>query len=127
MNHILKDLTDRGVIAYIDDIVIYAKTEEELVKLTKQVLWKLEDNRLCVNAKKCVFHSREVEFVGYAIGSKGVRMSNNKVIDILAWNTPRSVQEVQQFLGFANFYHRFIRSYSAICTPLTQLTKKSQI
>ena len=48
------------------------------MELTKQVLQELEDNRLCVNAKKCVFHSHEVEFVGYTIGSKGVRMSNNK-------------------------------------------------
>ena len=127
MNHVLKDLNDRDVVAYIDDILIYAKTEEELVELTKQVLRKLQDNRLCVNAKKCVFHSREVEFVGYAIGSKGVRMSDNKVKDILAWNAPRSVHEFQQFLGFANFYRRFIRSYSAIGAPLTQLMKKCQI
>ena len=60
------------------------------------------------------FHSREVEFVGYTIGSKGVRMSDNKVKDILAWNAPRSVHEVSQFFGFANFYRRFIRSDSTI-------------
>ena len=54
-------------------------------------------------------------------------MSDNKVKDLLAWNAPRSVHEVQQFLGFANFYRRFIRSYSAICAPLTQLTKKGQV
>ena len=54
-------------------------------------------------------------------------MSDNKVKDILVWNAPRSVHEVQQFLGFANFYRGFIRSYSAICAPLTQLTKKGQI
>ena len=127
MNHVPKDLTDRGVAAYIDDILIYAKTEEELVELTKQVLRKLEDNRLCVNAMKCVFHSREVEFVGYTIGSKGARMSDNKVKDILAWNAPSSIHEVQHFIGFTNFYRRFIRSYSAICAPLTQLTKKGRI
>ena len=80
------------------------------MELTKQVFRKLEDNRLCVNAKKCVFHSCEGEFVGYTIGSKGVRMSDNKVKNIWAWNAPRSVHEVQQFLGFANFYRRFIRS-----------------
>ena len=97
------------------------------MELTKQVLWKLEDNRLYVNAKQCVFHSREIEFVGYTIGLKGGRMSDNKAKDMLACNAPRSVHEVQQFLGFANFYRRFIRSYSAICAPLTQLRKKIQI
>ena len=64
------------------------------MELTKQVLQKLKDNRLCVNAKKCVFHSHEVEFVGYTIGSKGVRMSDNKAKYILTLNAPRSVHEV---------------------------------
>ena len=54
-------------------------------------------------------------------------MSDSKIKDILAWNAPRSVHEIQQFIGFANFYHWFVRSYSAICAPLTQLTKKGQI
>ena len=82
------------MVAYIDAILIYAKIEEELLELTKHVLQKLENNRLWLNAKKCVFHTREVEFVGYTIRSKGIKMSDNKVIDILAWNAPSSVREV---------------------------------
>ena len=70
---------------------------------------------------------KKVEFVGYTIGSKGVRMSDNKVKDILASNVPRSIHEVQQFLEFANFYRRFVRSYIAICALLTHLMKKGQI
>ena len=62
------------------------------------------DNSLCVNAKQCVFHAREVEFVGYTIGQNGVKMSENKVKHILGWEAPRSVHEVQQVLGFPNFY-----------------------
>ena len=127
VNHVLKDLTDRGMVPYIDDILIYAKSEKELVELTKQLLRKLEDNRLCLNVMKCVFHSCEVESVGYTIGSKEVRMSDDKVKHIVAWNAPRSVNEVQQFWGSANFYRRFIRSSSAISPPLTQLMKKGKI
>ena len=127
VNEVLKQYIDRGVVAYIDDILIYSKTEEELVDLTKKVLRKLLDNSLCVNAKKCVFHAREVKFVGYTIGQNGVKMSENKVKHILEWEAPRSFHEVQQFLGFANFHRRFIREYSSICRPLTQLTKKGQI
>ena len=126
-NEVLKEYIDRGVVAYIDDILIYSKTEEELVDLTKKVLRQLLDSSLCVNAKKCVFHPREVEFVGYTIGQNGVKMSENKVKHILEWEAPRSFHEVQQFLGFANFYRRFIRGYSSICRPLTQLTKKGQV
>ena len=85
------------------------------------------DHSLCVNAKKCVFHACEVEFVGYTIGQSGVKMAGNKVKHILEWEAPRSVHEIQQFLGFANFYQRFIRGYSSICRPLTQLTKKGQV
>ena len=68
INEVLKEYIDRGLVDYIDDILIYSKTEEELVDLTKKVLKKLLDNSLCVNAKKCVFHACEVEFVGYTIG-----------------------------------------------------------
>ena len=127
VNEVLKEYIDRGLVAYIDDILIYSKTEEELADLTKKVLRKLSDNSLCVNAKKCVFHAREVEFLGYTIGQNGVMMSENKVKHILKWEAPRSVYEVQQFLGFAHFYRRFVRGYSSICRPLTQLTKKGQV
>ena len=126
-NEVLKQYIDRGVVAYIDDILIYFKTEEELVDLIKKVLKKLLDNSLCVTAKKCVFHAPQVKFVGYTIGQNNMKMSENKVKHILEWEAPRSVHEVQQFLGFANFYRRFIRGYSSICRPLTQLTKKRQV
>ena len=89
VNEVLKEYIDRGVVAYIDDILIYSKTEDELVDLTKKVLRKLLDNSLCVNAKKCVLHAREVEFVGYTNGQNGVKMSENKVKHILEWEAPR--------------------------------------
>ena len=56
VNHVLREQIDRGLVVYIDDILIYARTEEELIKLTKSVLTKLEENTLCINAKKCLFH-----------------------------------------------------------------------
>ena len=127
VNEVLKEYIDRGVVAYIDDILIYSKMEDELVDLTKKVLRKLLNNSFCVNRKKCVFHTREVEFIGYTIGQNGVKMSKNKVKHILEWEAPRSIHEVQQFLEFANFYRRFIKGYSSICRPLTQLTKKGQV
>ena len=83
VNNVLSEYIDRGVVVYIDDILIYADTEEKLVELTRKVLRKLEEHSLCVNAKKCVFYAQEVEFVGYIFGAKGVRMSENKVKDIL--------------------------------------------
>jgi len=124
MNHVLSDVLDVGVLAYMDDIVIYAKKEEEHDRLVKEVLKRLQENGLAVSPEKCVWKEQEVEFLGYVIGRNGVRMSKGKVKAVLDWGTPRSLTEVQSFLGFANFYRRFIQDYSRIARPLTELTKK---
>ena len=124
MNGILSEYLDKGVIVYIDDILIYTETEEEHTRLVSWVLRRLAEFKLCVNIEKCIFHASEVEFVGFTIGSQGVRMSKDKVADIQDWERPLSVKEVQKFIGFANFYRRFIKGFSKICKPLTDLTKK---
>ena len=126
VNNVIKEHIDKGVVIYIDDIRIYATSVQELIQLTTQVLTKLEDNSLLVNAKKCVFHQYEVEFVGFTIGHNGIKMAATKVKNIIEWQEPRSVHEAQQFLGFANFYRRFINGYSEVARPLSNLTKKGQ-
>jgi hypothetical protein len=123
MNHVLSDLLDIGVIAYMDDILVYAKSEDEHDRLVKEVLERLQQNGLAVSPDKCVWKAREVEFLGYMIGREGIRMASGKVDTVLAWKTPTSLTEVQAFLGFANFYRRFIKDYSRIARPLTELTK----
>ena len=124
INEVLRDLLDEGVIVYIDDILIYSETEEEHEKLVAKVLKRLSKHRLCAAIKKCQFHVREVEYLGYRITKDGISMSPKKVQTIRDWETPKSVKEVQEFMGFANFYRRFIHNYSAIAKPLTDLTKK---
>jgi len=104
MNHVLSDVLDIGVLAYMDDILIYAKEEEEHDRLVKEVLERLQKNGLAVSPEKCVWKEQEVEFLGYIIGRNGVRMSEGKIKTVLDWETPRSLTEVQSFLGFANFY-----------------------
>jgi len=126
MNHILSDVMDIGVLAYMDDILVYAKTEKEHDTLVKTVLERLQQNGLAVSPEKCVWKAEEVEFLGYIIGCNGVSMSQDKVEAILSWNSPTSVKETQSFLGFANFYRRFIQDYSRIARPMTELTKKSE-
>jgi len=126
INHVLSDLLDVGVLAYMDDILIYAKTREEHDRLVKDVLQRLEDKGLAVAAEKCVWSAQEVEFLGYVIGRNGIEMARNKVEAVLNWKTPRSLMETQSFLGFANFYRRFIQDNSRVARPLTELTKKSE-
>jgi len=104
MNHMLSDVLDVGVLAYMDDILIYAKTIEEHDRLVKEVLERLQKNRLAVSPEKCVWKTQEVEFLGYIIGREGIKMSKGKVEAVLSWEAPKSLKEVQSFLGFANFY-----------------------
>jgi len=89
MNHILSDVLDVGVLAYMDDILIYAKREEEHDRLVREVLKRLQENGLAVSPEKCVWKEQEVEFLGYIIGRNGVRMSEGKVKTVLDWETPR--------------------------------------
>jgi len=126
MNNVLSDLLDVGVLAYMDDILIYAVTKSEHDHLVKEVLRRLQDKGLAVSPEKCVWRAQEVEFLGYVIGREGIKMSNDKVQVVLSWKIPKSLTEVQSFLGFANFYRRFIQDYSKVAQPLTELTKKTE-
>ena len=125
MNHVCSDMLDVGVLAYMDDILVYGVTEEEHNERVKEVLKRLTTNGLAVSPEKCVWKAQEVEFLGYIIGREGVKMSKDKVDAVLKWKTPESLAEVQSFLGFANFYRRFIKDYSRVARPLTELTKKT--
>jgi len=75
---------------------------------------------------KSVFHQEEVEFLGYIVKTSGVTMSNRKVKGIQNWAHPRSVKEVQIFIGFANFYRRLIQHCWKVCKPITKKLKESQ-
>jgi len=122
MNHVFSDMLDVGLLAYMDNIVVYAKTQEEHDEKVKEVLTRLTENGLTVSPDKCVWRVQEVEFLGYIIGREGIKISREKVEAVLSWRTPESLADTQSFLGFANFYRRFIQDYSRIAHPLTELT-----
>jgi len=123
MNHVFSDMIDLGLLVYMDDFLIYAKTEEEHDQRVKEVLKRLHENRLAVSPDKCVWKTQEVEFLGYVIRQNEIKMAKGKVEAVLEWKTPASLTEVQSFLGFANFYRRLIKDYSRVARPLTELTK----
>src|SRR6266568_4111998 len=119
MNEILHDLLDQGVIVYIDDILIYTESMRQHVDLVQKVLQRLMDARLHVSIDKSFFHLKEVEYLGYQITEQGISMSEEKVEAVQEWSLPHDVKEVQDILGFANFYRRFIEGFSKVCKPLT--------
>ena len=119
MNTILEEFLDHGVVVYLDDILIYYKPLEDHKALIKQLLARLERHDLAISLKKSMFHVDTVEFLGYIVGKDGVTMSKKKVESILSWKAPRSVKDIQIFIGFANFYRRFIKNFSKVCKPIT--------
>jgi hypothetical protein len=112
INDVFRDMLDIGVIAYMDDILIYSETIEEHVAMVRKVMERLRKANLCVSIKKSYFHQREVEFLGYKISDRGISMTTKKVEEIKEWSTPEKVVDVQSFMGFANFYRRFIKGFS---------------
>ena len=125
-NDIFRDFLDSFTIVYLDDILIYSKTQEEHDIHVRQVLQRLREYGLYAKLEKCSFDQNHVEFLGYVVSQQGISMDPSKVQTILNWQPPRSVRDVQCFLGFANFYRKFIKNYSNIVMPLTELTRKNK-
>jgi transposase InsO family protein len=124
INSALNDCLDQYAIAYLDDILIYSDNMEEHVQHVKEVLQRLRAHHLELKPEKCEFHKEEVEFLGHMVGVNGVRISEAKIKTIKEWETPKTVKDVQSFLGFVNFNRQFIRDFAKIAIPLTKLTKK---
>ncbi len=125
INEVFRDMLNRWLIVYIDDILIYSRSLREHVQHVRAVLRRLIDHQLYAKAEKCEFHQESVSFLGYVISSGGVAMEDQKVHTVVNWPQPTNLKELQRFLGFANFYRRFIRNFSSIAAPLTSMTKRS--
>ena len=124
INEALRGYLDEFCTAYLDDILIYSENELEHAEHVLKVFRRLEEAGLQIDATKCSFYATEVKYLGLIIGTTGVRMDPDKVRTVTEWPIPRNVKDVQSFLGFANFYRRFVYNFSKIAAPLTRLTKK---
>jgi hypothetical protein len=124
MNDIFKDLLDVCVTVYLDDILIYSDDLHAHRKQVREVLKRLRAHGLYARLDKCEFEAESVEYLGYILSPGGLKMSEDKVQTIQDWPEPKKVKDIQSFLGFANFYRRFIYNYSDIVVPLTRLTRK---
>ena len=111
----------------LDDILIYSNTLEEGHRHIREVLLQLRNNKLYTRGDKCSFHEDTVEYLGFILSPNSLLMNPGKVSAILEWPEPHKVKDIQSFLGFANFYRRFISDYSKITVPLTRLTHKGTL
>ncbi|OWT42324.1 retrovirus polyprotein [Pochonia chlamydosporia 170] len=124
INEVLRPFLDRYCTAYIDDILIYSNDLASHRLHVKSVLQALEAAGLQLDVKKCEFETTEVKYLGMIISTTGVRMDPAKVDCLVNWEAPINVKDVQAFLGFSNFYRRFIKGFSRIVRPLVALTRK---
>ena len=122
INDVLRDFLNHFVYVYLDDILIFSPDSNSHVRHVRQVLQRLLENQLYVKAEKSEFHANTTSFLGFIIAPGEMQMDPAKVSAVAQWPTPDSRKKVQQFLGFANFYRRFIRNFSAIAAPLHALT-----
>lgn len=128
MNEIFIELIDGNVvIVYMDDILIFTETLEQHREIVKKVLEILQENKLYLKAEKCEFEKERIEYLGLIISQGKIEMDPVKVEGVSKWPEPENVKDVQSFLGFVNFYRRFIQDFADIAKPLHDLTKKGTV
>ncbi|KAJ0937111.1 putative nucleotidyltransferase, Ribonuclease H [Helianthus annuus] len=126
MNRVCKPMLDKSVIVFIDDILVYSKSEAEHVCHLRKILDTLRREKLYAKFTKCAFWLREVQFLGHLISADGVLVDPSKIEAVTKWSPPRNPSEIRSFLGLAGYYRRFIQDFSKIALPLTKLTRKEE-
>ena len=125
MNQVLGDYLGKFCVVYLDDILIYSKTDEEHLQHLRLIFGALQRHQLHVRLDKCFFGRRSVDYLGFVVQGGKISMDSKKVQAVQQWPTPTCVRDVRGFLGLAGFYRRFVHRFSAIAAPLTDLTKTS--
>jgi hypothetical protein len=120
VEYVLRDFLGKSVIVFIDDILVYSKTRDEHEKTLREVMEVLQQNELYLKNKKCEFFRKKVTFLGHVISHNTVEMDQNKIQIVREWGELETKTDVQRFLGFANFYRRFIQGFAKIADPLNR-------
>ncbi|KAK5842737.1 hypothetical protein PVK06_005125 [Gossypium arboreum] len=124
MNRVFQPFLDQFVVVFIDDILVYSKTEAKHDEHLCIVLQVLREKELYAKFSKCEFWLREVTFLGHVVSAEGIKVDPRKIEEVLEWKPPRSVSEIRSFLGLAGYYRRFVEGFSVLATPLTKLIRK---
>jgi hypothetical protein len=112
------------LLVFFDDLLIYNKTWEEHLRHLDQILSIMEEQSLYTKESKCEFGMTKVLYLGHIIGEKGVQVHQEKIKAIMEWPTPKTLTELRGFLGMCTYYRKFVKGFSQLCAPLTDLTKK---
>ncbi|WVZ81746.1 hypothetical protein U9M48_029088 [Paspalum notatum var. saurae] len=126
MNSIFMPKLDKFVVVFIDDILVYSKTETEYAEHLRIVLSRLREHKLYAKFSKCAFWLNKISFLGHVLSPDGIEVDPGKVQEVLDWKVPKTVTEVRSFLGLAGYYRRFIKDFSRIYKPMTKLLQKNE-
>jgi hypothetical protein len=124
MNSVFMLELDKFVMVFIDDILIYSKSEEEHAQHLRVILQRLRDHQLYAKFSKCAFWLKKVLFLGHVISTEGITVDPSKVQEVLDWKSLISITQICNFLELAGYYCRFISNFSKIAKPMTQLLEK---
>jgi hypothetical protein len=126
ISKVFMEYLDKFVVVFIDDILVFSKNEEEHEEHLRFMLEKLQEHKLYTKFSKCEFWLNEVAFLGHVLSEGGVSVHPEKVKDVLEWEPPQNVSGIRSFLGLAGYYCRFIKEFSKIAKPMTQLLEKGK-
>jgi len=127
MNDIFRTIIAKGiVVVYLDDILIFMKTEEEHKQAVRRVLEILAEHKLFLHLEKCEFYRKQIEYLGLVILENKIAMDPVKVAGVHEWPIPENQTDMQAFIGFVNFYRHFIQDFSTIARPLFDLICSDQ-
>jgi RNase H-like domain found in reverse transcriptase/Reverse transcriptase (RNA-dependent DNA polymerase)/Integrase zinc binding domain/Integrase core domain/Chromo (CHRromatin Organisation MOdifier) domain len=124
VNDLFLDYIDQFMTVYLDDILIFSKNKKEHEEQVKKVLERLRKAGLQADIRKSEFHVTRTKYLGFIVSTDGIAVDPEKIEAIKNWGVPTTVQGIQSFLGFCNFYRIFIREYGRIARPLNRLTHK---
>jgi hypothetical protein len=124
MNDIFRNYLDKFIIVFLDDILIYSKSEEEHEHHLRLVLQVLREHQLYAKLSKCYFYQKNIHYLGHIILEQGIIVDMEKIEDIRGWPTPRNVSDIRYFMGLVGYYRRFIVGFSKIAHPITSFQKK---
>jgi hypothetical protein len=124
MNSVFMPELEKFVVVFIDDILVYSKNEDEHTEHLHIILQRLHDRHLYAELSICELWLREIKFLGHTVSQDGISVDPEKVQEVMDWKPPTIVRQIRSFLGLAGYYRRFIRDFSKIAKPMTELLKK---
>jgi hypothetical protein len=124
MNGVFREYLDKFVIVFLDDILIYSKSEEEHEHNLSMVLKVLREHHLYAKLSKCSFYHKQIHYLVHIISTEGIAVDPEKIEAIREWSAPKNLIEVRSFMGLVGYYRIFIEGFSNIAHPITSLKRK---